>query len=91
MLTTAELQRIQVLFAKADRTQMPQIANMFNTTQRMNAASAAASFSKGQKVKWIGKRGKMAGTIVKVNSKNIRVQTETGDMWNVTATLLKAA
>lgn len=90
-LTTKEISQIQVLFAKADIDDFQKIADMFNTTRRMKERAIGSSFSVGQQVNWIGKRGSMSGTITKINRKNIVVNAGQLGMWNVSPSLLKAA
>lgn len=90
-LTTKQISEIQVLFAHADMEDFQKIAEMFNTTRRMKQNSIKADFSVGQQVQWFGKRGPMAGTITKINRKNIVVNAGQYGMWNVTPSLLKAA
>jgi hypothetical protein len=90
-LTTKEISKIQVLFAKADIEDFQKIADMFNTTRKMKERSIGSSFSLGQKVNWIGKRGSMTGTITKFNRKYIVVNAGQDGMWNVSPALLKAA
>ena len=91
MLNTSEMVRIRQLFAKADGDDFNEIANMFNEARRSFAHRQARSFVKGQKVEWVGKRGLMSGVITKVNRKNVVVDAGAQGMWNVTATMLKAA
>ena len=90
-LNTKQMQQIQVLFAQADTNDFQRIADMFNTTRRMQERSMKSNFNIGQRVQWFGKRGKMAGTITKINRKNIVVNAGVEGMWNVTPSLLKAA
>ncbi len=90
-LNTKQMQQIQVLFAQADTNDFQRIADMFNTTRRMQERSMKSNFNIGQRVQWIGKRGQMAGTITKINRKNIVVNAGVEGMWNVTPSLLKAA
>lgn len=91
MLNKSEMSKIQALFVEASDEQMSEIAQMFNDARNLKVARAARSFTVGQSVKWTGRRGAMKGTVVKVLKKNVRVKVSNGDMWNVTASLLKAA
>ena len=91
MLNTSEMNEIKMLFLKASSDDMSEIASLFNAVRRIKASQAADKFKVGQKVEWVGKRGKMSGIIEKINRKNIVVDAGTNGMWNVTATLLKAA
>ena len=90
-LTTAQMSEIQVLFAQADMNDFQKIAEMFNTTRRANERNLKANFKVGQQVRWFGKRGAMAGTITKINRKNIVVNAGQFGMWNVTPSLLEVA
>lgn len=91
MLTKNEMNRIEALLVKASDDDMNAIANMFNDARRMKSSQAARSFKVGQQVQWFGKRGPMAGKIEKINRKNIVVNAGQFGMWNVSASLLKAA
>ena len=91
MLNKSEMFQIQAFFAEASDQQMSEIAQMFNDARNLKVARAARSFTVGQSVKWNGRKGAMSGTVVKVLKKNVRVKVSNGDMWNVTASLLKAA
>jgi len=91
MLNKSEMSKVQAMFIEASDEQMQEIAQMFNDARNLKVARAARSFNVGQNVKWTGKRGSMSGTIVKVLKKNIRVKTASDGIWNVTASLLKAA
>ena len=90
-LTNSQMQKVNELFLGASPEQMNEMANIFNEVRSLKAASAAQSFAAGQKVKWSGRRGAMEGVVVKSLKKNIRVKATNGDMWNVAATILKAA
>lgn len=90
-LTTKQISEIQVLFAQADMKDFQKIAEMFNTTRRAYERNMKSNFTVGQKVKWFGKRGAMAGTITKINRKNIVVNAGDKGMWNVTPSLLEVA
>ena len=90
-LTTKQMQKVQELFLGASPEQMNEMANIFNEVRSLKAASAAQSFTAGQKVKWSGRRGAMEGVVVKSLKRNVRVEATNGDVWNVAATMLKAA
>jgi len=91
-LNTKQMQQIQVLFAQADMNDFQKIAEMFNTTRRMQERSIKADFTVGQQVRWTGKRGPMIGKITKINRKNVVVNAgPIFGMWNVTPSLLQAA
>ena len=70
---------------------MSEIASMFNDARNIKVARAARSFKVGQSVSWTGRKGSMSGKVIKVLKKNIRVKTEADGIWNVTASLVKAA
>ena len=91
MMNTSEMIAIQNFFGKATDDQMREIAQMFNYARSLPASRAARAFAVGQKVSWVGRRGQMEGTVVKVLKKNVRVKTEADGVWNVTASMLKAA
>ena len=91
MMNTSEMIALQNFFNKATDDQMREIAQMFNDARSLSASRAARAFAVGQKVSWVGRRGNMEGTVVKVLKKNVRVKVSNGDMWNVTASRLKAA
>jgi|TARA_B110000483_G_scaffold243009_1_gene330837 sRNA-binding protein len=91
MLIKSEMSKLQAMLIEADSDQMSEIAEMFNDARNLKVARAARSFTVGQTVKWNGKRGSMSGTVVKVLKKNVRVSTKSDGIWNVTASLLKAA
>lgn len=89
-LTSNEISRLEVLFAKASISDMNQIADMFNASRTMKQKQIKNQFTVGQSVRWFGKRGPMAGTITKINRKNIVVNAGQFGMWNVTPSLLEA-
>ena len=91
MLIKSQMQHIEWMFNEASDEQMQEIANMFNDARRGKAYNAARSFKVGQRVAWYGRKGSMSGEVIKVMKKNIRVKTEADGIWNVTASLLKAA
>tara|TARA_B110000444_G_C18491811_1_gene433852 strand:- start:148 stop:423 length:276 start_codon:yes stop_codon:yes gene_type:complete len=91
MLNKSQMSKVQAFLIEASDEQMSEIAQMFNEVRNLKVRSAARSFAVGQTVKWNGKRGSMSGTVVKVLKKNVRVSTKSDGVWNVTASLLKAA
>ena len=54
-------------------------------------SQVGSSFSIGQQVTWIGKRGPLSGTITKINRRNIIVNAGDNGMWKVSPGLLNAA
>ena len=91
MLTKSELTKLNTLFAKADTSQMRDIAQMFNSQNKAKAQMAKSSFSVGQNVFFNDKSGsKIEGVVTKVMVKNIQVRTPQG-MWRVAPTLLNAS
>ena len=90
-LTTKQISEIQVLFAQADMNDFQKIADMFNTTRRAYERNMKSNFKVGQQVRWFGKRGEMAGSIIKINRKNIVVDAGQYGKWNVTPSLLEVA
>ena len=91
MLNTSQMSKVQSLLIEASDEQMQEIAQMFNDARSIKVARAARSFTVGQQVTWTGRKGAMSGEVVKVLKKNIRVKTRADGIWNVTASLLKAA
>ena len=91
MLNKSQMATISMMFAEASDEQMQEIAQMFNAARSIKTARAARTFKVGQHVSWTGRRGAMSGKVIKVLKKNIRVKTEADGIWNVTASLLKAA
>ena len=91
MLSKSQMSKIQSLFIEASDEQMQEIAQMFNDARSIKTARAARAFKVGQHVSWTGRRGAMSGQVIKVLKKNIRVKTEADGIWNVAASLLKAA
>ena len=90
MLTKSEMTKLNALFAKADSSQMKEIAQMFNTQFKAKTQMAKNSFTVGQNVFFNDKRGqKIEGVVTKVMIKNIQVSTDAG-LWRVAPTLLKA-
>ena len=91
MLIKSQMQHIESMFNEASDEQMQEIAQMFNDARSIKTARAARAFKVGQHVSWTGRRGAMSGKVIKVLKKNIRVKTEADGIWNVAASLLKAA
>ena len=90
-LTTNQMSQIQLLLAHAEGSDWAKIAQMFNTTRRLNENAIKNKFAVGQKVSWLGKRGFLSGEITKINRKNIVVNAGADGMWNVAPSLLQAA
>ena len=91
MLSKSQMSKIQALFVEASDEQLSEIASMFNDARSIKTARAARTFKVGQSVSWTGRKGAMSGKVIKVLKKNIRVKTEADGIWNVTASLVKAA
>lgn len=91
MLSKSQMSKIQALFVEASDEQISEIASMFNDARSIKTARAARTFKVGQSVSWTGRKGAMSGKVIKVLKKNIRVKTEADGIWNVTASLVKAA
>tara|TARA_A100001391_G_scaffold151403_2_gene108992 strand:+ start:7907 stop:8182 length:276 start_codon:yes stop_codon:yes gene_type:complete len=91
MISQPDMLKIEALMETATDKQMTEIAQMYNEIRNKKAKLAARSFAIGDKVQWHGKRGYMSGEVIKVMKKNIRVKTKADGIWNVTASLLKAA
>lgn len=67
------------------------LRDQWNHNNRQKSAAVAAQFSRGQKVKWFGKRGNMSGVITKINVKTIIVDAGANGEWRVSPSLLSAA
>lgn len=58
---------------------------------RFRTEMRARTFNVGQSVTFDSKFGPVTGRVTKVNRKTVQVKATTGTLWNVTASLLKAA
>lgn len=89
MISTATLAAMDTATLRAlNKTVVALINN------RIKAASfeAGMSLRVGQEVKWTGRSGiPMTGTVTKVKPKMVSVNAGRDGLWNVSATLLKAA
>lgn len=90
-LTTKQWIHIQALFAEANHGDLDKIAQMFKNQRKSLNEASKANFSVGQKVQWSGRTGYKAGTIRKINPKNIVVDAGDAGVWNVSPSLLTAA
>tara|TARA_B110000503_G_scaffold126442_1_gene195081 strand:+ start:337 stop:618 length:282 start_codon:yes stop_codon:yes gene_type:complete len=91
-LSFAEMTKLETLINKAEGTDISVIIELIKAKQRGNAFKAAAAFRVGQMVTFNTRSGsKVVGSIVKVNTKNLKVKSTDGMNWNVTASLCKVA
>ena len=66
------------------------IADALRRSRDMSRMRAAGSFQVGEKVTFTARNGvRYYGVVTKVNTKNIKVTTNDGRFWNVSATLLQ--
>lgn len=90
-LTKTELSKIADLFAKMDASDANAVAELFNkiTRQNRNARNNAAKsqFKVGDRVTFMSKRGRIEGSIGKINKVNIKVNSN-GTTWTVSPNLL---
>lgn len=91
MLTQSDLKTLGQIFAKMDRQDFATVADLYKQAQTMCSRREAAIFRVGDAVYFNSKRGmKVSGTIQKINTKTIKVSTDSG-IWSVSPGLLKAA
>ena len=91
-LSITEMTRIETLINKAEGTDINVIIELIKAKQRGNAFKAAAQFRVGQMVTFNKKSGgKVVGKVLKVNTKNLKVEGNDDCTWTVTASLCKAA
>lgn len=69
------------------------IIDRLKDNHRRKIAAASIQFRVGQTVSFYNSRfhKEMTGVIMKINQKTIRINTTEDGIWNVTATMLKAA
>jgi len=79
-----------------DSNDLNSVIDMIKSRRSQLSRMATMSFEKGDKVWWDGKRGRVEGTIVKVNRTRIVVDEDMktsssfamGTRWSVTANML---
>ena len=65
---------------------------ILNSRMKSVAMQAASKLTVGQRVTWFNRNGiQCTGTVVKVKVKMVEVRDSRTGLWNVSATLLKAA
>ena len=82
----------KAIFAIDSLDELREAQNALNVRFRELQRRAAVSFRVGDKVKFQSRTGSLVtGTVQKINQKTIKVQSSTGNMWNVSASLLQRA
>lgn len=80
----------KAIFAIDNLEDLREAQNALNARFRELQRRMAVSFRVGETVKFKSRAGKtITGTVQKINQKTVKVQSSTGNMWTVTASLLQ--
>ena len=75
--------------ARCDRAELNQVIAAVKLRQTMLARVATRSFTVGDTVQFTGKQGRtVVGTVRKVNTKTVLVDSPSAGRWKVTASML---
>lgn len=79
------------LIATMDSNDLNDLVFLVKARRKQLTTAAKRHFRVGQRVRFDAKhRGMVTGIIIKMNPKTIRVLTDTGGLWRVSPTYLKA-
>lgn len=88
-LTLDERKALAQLMRKANRDDLNEVVRLFKAQQSRLTTMATAKWAVGDEVEFDSKYGsKVRGTIIKVNSKTIKMKSTDGVTWVVSPSLL---
>ena len=86
-LTKTQKQKLTMLFANMDRSDLDLVVDLHNQANRFLTARAASKFTIGDTVQFTSGARLIEGIVEKVNRKTIKVSTHT-QKWRVSPSLL---
>jgi len=87
MLKSSEMDTINALVSKMSLEDVKMVSERLNMQRTFIGKQTIRTLMKGDKVSFNGRRGLTEGTVLKVNIKNVVVDTGT-TRWNVPASML---
>lgn len=87
-LTKTQKQKLTMLFADMDRSDLNLVADLHKQASRFVSARAAAKFTVGDEVEFTSGSSLIRGIVEKVNVKTVNVSVEFGRNWRVSPSLL---
>ena len=87
MLKSTEMETINALVSKMSLEDVKMISERLNMQRTFIGKQTIRTLMKGDRVSFNGRRGLTEGTVLKVNIKNVVVDTGT-TRWNVPASML---
>ena len=87
MLKSTEMETINALVSKMSLEDVKLVSERLNMQRTFIGKQTIRTLMKGDKVSFNGRRGLTEGTVLKVNIKNVVVDTGT-TRWNVPASML---
>lgn len=87
MLKSTEMDTINALVSKMSLEDVKMVSERLNMQRTFIGKQTIRTLMKGDKVSFNGRRGLTEGTVLKVNIKNVVVDTGT-TRWNVPASML---
>ena len=87
MLKSTEMETINALVSKMSLEDVKMISERLNMQRTFIGKQTIRTLCKGDRVSFNGRRGLTEGTVLKVNIKNVVVDTGT-TRWNVPASML---
>ena len=87
MLKSTEMDTINTLVSKMSLEDVKMVSERLNMQRTFIGKQTIRTLMKGDKVSFNGRRGLTKGTVLKVNIKNVVVDTGT-TRWNVPASML---
>jgi len=87
MLKSTEMDTINALVSKMSLEDVKMVSERMNMQRTFLGKQTIRSLMKGDRVSFNGRRGLTAGTVLKINIKNVVVDTGS-TRWNVPASML---
>ena len=87
MLKSTEMETINALVSKMSLEDVKMVSERLNMQRTLIGKQTIRTLMKGDRVSFNGRRGLTEGTVLKVNIKNVVVDTGT-TRWNVPASML---
>ena len=87
-----EFEKVQdIAWQRLTNEELNQVSEQIRMARAFLTARSIRNFVVGDRVEWVGRKGRQVGTIKKVNRKRVEVMTDTFQSWTVPANMLKAA
>ena len=88
MLKSTEMETINALVSKMSLEDVKMVSERLNMQRTFIGKQTIRTLMKGDKVSFNGRRGLTEGVVMKVNIKNVVVDTGASGRWNVPASML---